>query len=140
MKKTGIIILISAFIGLLSFSYFWASKGEERTNLPKYARRTAEVQAAYEYTLENPELLESIPCYCNCRRLGHQDVSQCFVREFKENGLVVFDEHGADCAICYSTVLDSKSLFEQRMSVREIRDYIDNKYSFYGQGTNTPLP
>ncbi len=134
------IILGLGIVALLTFSYNWQNKGEDANQLPKYAMRTASVQAAYQYSLDNPELLDHIPCYCNCYNLGHKDVGSCFVKEFKEDGKVVFDEHGANCGICYSTVLDAKNLFEENWSASEIREYIDNKYSGYGQGTKTPRP
>ena len=140
MNKYWTIILGLGIIALLVFSYTWQNKGEDANQLPKYTTRTASVQAAYQYSLDNPELLDHIPCYCNCYRLGHEDVGNCFVKEFKEDGKVVFDEHGANCGICYSTVLDAKNLFEEGKSAKEIREFVDNKYSGYGQGTNTPLP
>jgi len=133
------IILGLGVVVLLIFSYQWQNKGSDANELPKYALRTAEVRAAYEYALENPGLLENMPCYCDCNGLGHEHVRHCFIKEFKGDGRVVFDEHGANCGICYSTVLDSKTLLEKGETIREIRDFIDNKYSQYGQGTKTPL-
>jgi hypothetical protein len=53
----------------------------------------------------------------------------CFIKEFKKDGTVIFEEHGANCGLCYSTVLESKGLFEEGKSPQEVRDYIDNKYS-----------
>ena len=126
-NKYWIIILGLGFISLLVFSYNWKNKGGDISQLPEYAMRTASIQAAYQYALDNPNLLDYIPCYCNCYRLGHKNVGDCFI-----------DEHGSNCGICYSTVLESKSLFEEGKSIQEIREYIDNKYSSYGQGTNTP--
>jgi len=62
------------------------------------------------------------------------------VSKIKTNDNLFFDAHGTDCAICYHTVLDSKNLFQQGKSVKKNRDFIDNKYSQYGMGTNTPKP
>ncbi len=124
---------------VIALNYQWINRGRERTSLPEYAQRTPIVEAAYNYTSENPELLDYIPCYCNCYRLGHQNVKDCFVKEFKEDGKVIFDEHGSNCGTCYHTVLDSKDLFEQGQSTQEIREFIDNKYSKYGIGTKTPI-
>ncbi|MFH1671645.1 MAG: PCYCGC motif-containing (lipo)protein [Candidatus Portnoybacteria bacterium] len=135
-----IAILALGLVGLLVFGYGWQNKGTDANQLPKYAMRTASVQAAYRYALDNPELLDYIPCYCDCSSLGHEDVGDCFIKGLKDNGEVVFDEHGSNCGICYSTVLESKELLKQGKSVKEIREYIDNKYSEYGQGTDTPLP
>jgi len=134
------IIFVLLIIGFLTFSYYLNNKGAEAKNLPKYALKGPKVQEAYEYVAENPEFLDYIPCYCNCHGLGHDNIKNCFVSKFKSNGYVVFDHHGADCSICYHTVLDSKNLFQQGKSVKEIRDFIDNKYSHYGIGTSTPKP
>ena len=141
MKNTYFgIVLILLVGGLLVGSYSWRNKGQSASALPQYAIRTANVQAAYQYALDNPELLRHIPCYCGCGRIGHKNVDNCFVKEFKDDGQVVFDEHGSNCGICYSIVLDGKSLSEQGKTIQEIREYIDNKYSDYGQGTETPMP
>lgn len=144
MKKNKnlclIIIVVLIISGLLGFSCYLNNKGVEASNLPKGALRDPVVREAYEYVVENPEFLDYIPCYCNCYRLGHKNIKNCFVSEFKSNGTVVFDHHGVDCAICYHTVLDSKKLFQQGKSVQTIRDSIDNKYSRYGMGTSTPKP
>jgi hypothetical protein len=134
------IIVVLIISGLLSFSYYLNNKGVEASNLPKEALRDPVVREAYEYVSENPEFLDYIPCYCNCYRLGHKNIKNCFVSKFKSDGNVVFDHHGVDCAICYHTVLDSKKLFQQGKSVQTIRDFIDNKYSQYGMGTSTPEP
>lgn len=127
-------------LGLLTFSYYKRHEGLEPGSLPGYAKRTPRVQAAYEYALHNPELLEYIPCYCNCHRLGHKSVEDCFVKSLKKGGKVVFDDHGSECGICYATVLDSKKLLQEGKSSSEIRDFVDEKYSQYGRGTVTPRP
>ncbi len=126
--------------GILGFSYYLNNEGVEASNLPKDALKDPVVREAYEYVVKNPEFLDYIPCYCNCYRLGHKNIKNCFVSKFKSNGNVVFDHHAVDCAICYHTVLDSKKLFQQGKSVQTIRDFVDNKYSRYGTGTSTPKP
>lgn len=132
-----VVLIISGFLG---FGYYLNNKGVKESNLPINALRDPVVREAYEYVMENPEFLDYIPCYCNCYGLGHKNIKNCFVSEFKSNGNIVFDLHGTDCAICYYTVLDSKKLFQQGKSVHTIRDFIDNKYSQYGMGTSTPKP
>ncbi len=138
----GILIFGLAFVlltTLAGINYFSVNK-KQVGELPQYALRTPKVQAAYEYALEDQDLLKHIPCYCNCHRLGHQHVGECFVKDIKESGEVVFDNHGSNCGTCYNIVLESKSLKEQGKIVQEIREYIDNKYSQYGQPTFTPKP
>jgi len=138
MKKYFITVSTLVFVSVIAFNFYLISQGRSGNDLPKYAKRTPIVEAAYNYSLENPELLEHIPCYCNCYKLGHKNVRDCFIKEFKEDNKVVFDEHGSNCGTCYYTVLDSKDLFEQGQSPQKIREFIDNKYSKYGIGTNTP--
>jgi len=77
------VFLIIAIV-VIALNYQWINKGREKTSLPEYAKRTSIIEAAYSYTLENPELLDYIPCYCNCHRSGHQNVKDCFIKEFKE--------------------------------------------------------
>ena len=140
MKNSKVLFLpiILIFGALLISNYYFQDKDVDRDKLPKYSQRNPEVRAAYEYALSNPEILSNIPCYCGCYRLGHENVGNCFIKEVKEDGKVIFEEHGANCGMCYSIVLDSQELFEEGKSVQEIRNYIDNKYSSYGQGTDTP--
>ena len=96
------------------------SEGAEASNLPKYALKDSKVQEAYEYVAENPEFLEYIPCYCNYYRLVHKNIKKYFMSKFKTNGNLFFEAHGADYAICYHAVLDSKNLFQRRKSVKKI--------------------
>lgn len=135
-----IVAVVFAIVILLGFGYYWQNRGVNGGSLPGYALKTNEVKAAYQYSLEDPEMLDYIPCYCNCYRLGHENVRECFVKEVKDDGKMVFDEHGSNCGICYYTVLESKALLEEGRSIQEIRSYIDNKYSGYGRGTDTPMP
>ena len=120
----SLILVLSGLYGLQSYS-------QEKGGLPEYVNRSPDIRAAYEYALEKPDLLKQIPCYCGCSRFGHKNVEDCFVKEFKENGKVVFEEHGANCGICYSTALDSKALFEQGKNPQEVKKFIDEKYDQY---------
>ena len=88
------IIGVLIISGLLGFSYYLSNKGDEASNLPKDALKDPKIREAYEYVVENPEFLDYIPCYCNCYRLGHKNIKDCFVSEFKSDGKVVFDHHG----------------------------------------------
>jgi len=131
--KTYIIILFLIFIfgGFLGLQHYFRGK----TGLPQYALRNSEIKSAYEYALKNPELLKQIPCNCGCDRLGHKNVEDCFIKEFRDNGKVVFEEHGANCGVCYSTALDSKDLFGQGKGIQEVKNFINEKYPKYGYGT-----
>lgn len=57
------------------------------------------VQEAYRFALANPDILNKIPCYCGCgeghgEEVPHKSVKDCFVREVKPDGTVVWDDMG----------------------------------------------
>lgn len=57
------------------------------------------VREAYQFALANPDVLNKIPCYCGCgeghgEEVAHQSVNDCFVREIKGDGTVVWDWMG----------------------------------------------
>jgi len=119
---------------------YFSNLSSKQNKIPDYAQRTEEVKSAYEFALSHPEVLTKIPCYCGCVRLGHRSAENCFVKEFKKDGGVVFEKHGAYCGMCYAIALETKELFQQGKNISEIKQYIDNKYSKYGgRPTNTPL-
>lgn len=132
IKKYKNLYLVMILILIFSGLFILKSHLETKEGLPKYAQRNPEIQAAYEYALEKPELLKQIPCYCGCSRFGHKNVEDCFVKKFKEDGRVVFEEHGANCGICYLTVLDSRTLLNEGKTLEEVRGFINEKYSRYG--------
>lgn len=122
-----------AFVLLLVFAYWFNNRGQSGGKLPAYAQRTERIEEAYRYAVENEEFLSKIPCYCNCGKMGHRSVEDCFISSFKADGKVVFDDHGANCGICYNIVHESMELKEQGKSTQEILKVIDNKYSQYGR-------
>jgi hypothetical protein len=140
MKELKIFLLTAIVILVFISGIYFFGLLSKQNKIPNYAQRTKEVKLAYEFALSNPEVLTKIPCYCGCVRLGHQSVEDCFIKEFKKDGKIVFEKHGAYCGMCYYIVLDVKELSQQRKSVPEIRQFIIDKYSKYGgQPTNTPL-
>jgi hypothetical protein len=56
------------------------------------------VREAYQFALANPDILSKIPCYCGCRTGHggdtHKSIKDCFVREVKQDGTVVWDDMG----------------------------------------------
>lgn len=82
MNKTIVTILIVVIL-LLGFSYYWQNKGVDKSNLPQYALRTSEVEAAYRFAVKHPQKLSNIPCYCNCGSVGHDSVKDCFIKKYK---------------------------------------------------------
>jgi protein-disulfide isomerase len=62
---------------------------------PEIRQLPPEVQEAYRFALDNPEVLEVIPCYCGCGSVGHMNNRMCYVRSESADGQVVFDDHAA---------------------------------------------
>lgn len=55
----------------------------------------ATVHEAYGFALQYPNELAQVPCYCGCEEAGHRNVRDCFVKEIKPDGTVVWDMMGA---------------------------------------------
>ncbi|MCP8969586.1 PCYCGC domain-containing protein [Ectobacillus ponti] len=101
-----------------------------------------EVQQVYMVAGQNHELLNWIPCYCGCgESVGHRSNKNCFIREVKANGEVVWDSHATTCVNCMEIALESASMKQDGKSALEIRKYIDNKYKEgFAKPTPTPMP
>jgi hypothetical protein len=106
------------------------------------ARPMAIVQQVYEFAARHPEVLQHVPCYCGCERVGHNGNHDCFVKTRMPNGTVSeWDTHGIGCAICIDVARDAMSLFNSGSSVQQIRAAIDRKYaSHFPSSTPTPRP
>lgn len=101
-----------------------------------------QIKFAYIKAAQNNELLQSMPCYCGCGvSAGHDHNMHCFIKEVKEDGTVVWDDHGTRCDTCMNIAVESAALKEQGKTTKEIRTYIDNKYKEgYAKPTPTPMP
>ncbi len=109
------------------------------SDLPDFVQTAApKVKEAYQFAIANPEVLQKIPCYCGCSTMGHQHNLHCYLKEVKPNGSIAFDNHAVGCSICVDTTQDVMQLMHQGQNLKDIRAYIDQKYSQYGPPTNTP--
>ncbi|MGE8205068.1 PCYCGC motif-containing (lipo)protein [Heyndrickxia sp. NPDC080065] len=117
--------------------------GEETAGadvLPKFLANTSEtVQTIYQAAASHKELLEHMPCYCGCGEMGHQNNYDCFIQENKQNGAVVWDEHGVNCDVCLEIAAQSVVDFNKGKTIKEIRKEIDEKYK-EGYAKPTPTP
>jgi hypothetical protein len=102
-------------------------------SLPDYAYNSKMTQAGYVVALRIPELLEGIPCYCSCGAVGHKSLKDCFLKG--EEG---FEEHASYCDICVNEALDVYTWQKEGVSLQEIRSRIDEKYTRFGEPTDTP--
>ncbi|MCX7569841.1 hypothetical protein OS242_07680 [Tumebacillus sp. DT12] len=100
------------------------------------------IKFAYVKAAQNNELLQSMPCYCGCGvSAGHKDNMNCFIKEVKGDGTVVWDDHGTRCDTCMDIAVEASEMKEKGKTVKEIRTYIDNKYKEgYAKPTPTPMP
>jgi len=60
---------------------------------PEMRQLPMEVQEAYRFAVANPDVLDVIPCYCGCDRVGHKNNRMCYVQSENSDGTVVFDDH-----------------------------------------------
>ena len=76
------------------------------------------VARAYDVARKNRELLDSMYCYCNCKKhFGHKSLLTCFV-----------DKHAADCKICLDQAFYADSRFKEGMDVAQVRYAVDKKF------------
>jgi outer membrane murein-binding lipoprotein Lpp len=97
---------------------------------------------AYKIAAANRDLLKWIPCYCGCgESAGHQHNGNCFIKEEKADGSIVWDDHGTRCGTCLEIAVVSAKLKQEGKSVKEIRQFIDNAFKEgYAKPTPTPMP
>ncbi len=51
------------------------------------------VVEAYQFAIANPDYLAQFPCYCGCGGMGHKSNRDCYIREVKPDGSIVFETH-----------------------------------------------
>jgi hypothetical protein len=62
--------------------------------LPDFVRDAPpQVQEAYRFAIANPDVLTSVPCYCGCGAMGHQNNLQCYIKESQASGSIEFEKH-----------------------------------------------
>jgi hypothetical protein len=105
-------------------------------------RSMAVVQQVYEFAARHPEVLQHVPCYCGCERIGHNGNHDCFIKSRAANGRVAeWDSHGIGCTICIDVARDALTLFNTGATPTAIRAAIDAKYgSRFPSSTPTPPP
>ncbi len=130
-------ILMTLLAACQSQAYTLAPESE----LPAFlSEAPARFKQAYQFAMANPHDLETIPCYCGCNAMGHTSNLSCYIKDIDTNGTIVFDDHARGCGICVDITQDVMMLKGQGKLPSAIRTYIDDKYSKFGPGTDTPLP
>jgi hypothetical protein len=76
------------------------------------------VAKAYNVAGKNRELLDSIYCYCNCKKtIGHKSLLSCFT-----------DKHAVDCDICQDQAFYAVSRFQGGDDIAQVRFAVDKKF------------
>lgn len=101
-----------------------------------------QIQSAYQTAVGVKDVLPWIPCYCGCgENAGHLSNLNCFIKEIKEDGSVIWDDHGTRCGVCMETATITSQMVTDKKSTKEIRTYIDQLYQTgYAKPTPTPFP
>lgn len=112
-------------------------------DLPSFLdQKPARTKLAYQAAAKLHDTLQWIPCYCGCgESAGHRNNLNCFIHEIREDGTVVWDDHGTRCDVCVSIALQSAAMKSEGKSDLEIRQFIDAAYqNGYASPTDTAMP
>ncbi|MFF2175419.1 PCYCGC motif-containing (lipo)protein [Lysinibacillus sp. NPDC058147] len=111
--------------------------------LPSFLNNKSEdIRLVYQIAGQSTEILEWIPCYCGCgESAGHKSNLNCFIQEKREDGTIVWDDHGTRCLVCLEIAVQSAKMHKDGMSLKEIRQTIDATYKEgYAKPTPTDMP
>lgn len=113
------------------------------TTLPTFLDQASDtIRSAYITASTVKDTLPYMPCYCGCAdSADHKSNLNCFIHEVKEDGSVVWDDHGTRCGVCIEIATTTAKLKEKGISDQDIRAYIDQTYAEgYAAPTPTPMP
>jgi hypothetical protein len=68
---------------------------------------------AYELAAKIPGVINQLPCYCYCERIGHKSLHTCFE-----------SDHGAHCGICMAEVFYAYQQTKLKKTPAQIREGI----------------
>ncbi|MFJ5789338.1 PCYCGC motif-containing (lipo)protein [Lysinibacillus sp. NPDC093197] len=104
--------------------------------------QTENIRLVYQIAGQSTDILEWMPCYCGCgESAGHKSNLNCFIQEKREDGTIVWDDHGTRCGVCLEIALQSAKMHKDGMSLKEIRQTIDETYkNGYAKPTPTEMP
>ena len=70
---------------------------------PKYVFTNESVEVGYKIAVKEPAILTINTCYCFCDAMGHKSLLNCFLKDGQPGA--AFDDHAADCNICYGQAM-----------------------------------
>jgi hypothetical protein len=93
-------------------------KGGETKQVLSPARFRGKTASAYKVAQENPELLDSMYCYCYCKKtIGHKSLLSCFT-----------DKHATKCTICQDQAFYAKIMQDKGLDIGQVRKKVDRKF------------
>lgn len=92
------------------------------------ARPLEEIRATYAFAARRPDVLRSMPCYCGCKRQGHESNEACYVRSRSTAGVPRWTDHAITCGMCIDITHDAIVMTTDHESVDAIRRAIETKY------------
>ena len=102
---------------------------------PEMRGKGARTEEAYLFSVANPEVAQTVPCYCGCVGLGHLSSYDCYVAEAQPGSAIAYDAHAMNCGVCVDITQDTMRLLDEGRSPPEIRAFIDATYAIYGPPT-----
>ncbi|HWI49787.1 MAG TPA: PCYCGC motif-containing (lipo)protein [Rummeliibacillus sp.] len=114
-----------------------------RDELPSFLDdKSDDLKLVYQAAGKATDVLKWMPCYCGCAEsANHKSNLNCFIKEVKDDGTVVWDDHGTRCIVCVEIAIKSIKQAQEGAPLKEIRQQIDNDYKEgYSKPTPTPMP
>ncbi|WP_186671600.1 PCYCGC domain-containing protein [Sporosarcina sp. BP05] len=104
--------------------------------------KSEDMRLVYQMAGTSTDIIKWMPCYCGCgESAGHGSNLNCFIDEVREDGSVVWDDHGTRCQVCLDIAVQSVMMTQDGKSLKEIREFIDENYrEGYAEPTDTPMP
>ncbi len=90
------------------------------------------VRESYQFAVANPDALKKVPCYCGCGAMGHTSNYSCYVKQAKDDGTVVYDQHALGCSLCVDITQDVMKMTQAGKSPAQIHEQIVATYSKFG--------
>ncbi|MGD2270666.1 MAG: CYCXC family (seleno)protein [Desulfobacterales bacterium] len=82
------------------------------------ARFVGKIARAYQVARDHRELLDSLYCYCNCKKhFGHKSLLTCYV-----------DTHAVNCSICLDQAFYASSRYRKVGDIVAVRTAVDKRF------------
>lgn len=95
-----------------------ALRGRETRETLSPTQFVGKTARTYNIALENRDLMDSMYCYCNCKKnLGHKSLLTCFVTT-----------HAINCNICQDQALYAYSQYQKNPDLVKVRTAVDRKF------------